>query len=67
MLNVDASISIELYNLFGQKQKIILPQQNKSAGTYVIQISVGDLSAGTYIVKASSGKQVESKQLIINH
>ena len=63
---VDASICIELYNTFGQRVKLITPQQNQKAGTYSIQTSIGDLGAGAFIVKATSGGQVESKQLMIN-
>ena len=66
MLNVDAPITIELCNMFGQRQKLIVPSQNQKAGSYSVQISVGDLGAGTYIIKAFSGSQVESKQLIVN-
>jgi len=66
-LHIDAPIGIELYNSFGQRVKLIVPQQNQKAGTYSVQISVGDLGTGTYIVKASSGNQVESKQLVVNH
>jgi len=65
-LNIDTQISIELCNMFGQRMKFILPQQNKKAGTYSVQISVSELGAGTYIVKTTSGNQVESKQLVIN-
>ena len=65
-LHTDTQICIELYNMFGQRMKLIVPLQNQNAGTYCIQISVGSLGTGTYIVKATSGKQVESKQLIIN-
>jgi hypothetical protein len=63
----DAPITIELYNIFGQRTKLILPNQNQKAGTYNIQTSVSDLSVGTYIVKVTSGNQAESKQLIINN
>ena len=65
-MNIDAPIFIELYNMFGQRLKLIVPQQNQKAGTYSVQISVGDLGIGTYIVRATSGKQIESKQLVIN-
>jgi len=65
-LIVDAPMCIELYNMFGQRLKLIVPRQNLNAGTYSVQISVGDLSTGTYIVRVSSGNHVESKQLVIN-
>ena len=63
---VDAPVSIGLYNMFGQMVKLIVPQQNQKAGTYSVQISVGDLGAGTYILNVSSGNQSEAKQLVIN-
>jgi len=66
-LNVDTQISVELFNMFGQRVKLIVPQQNQKEGTYSAQISVGDLSAGTYLVTATSGNQVESKQLVVNN
>ena len=64
-LYVDAPISIELYNMFGQRVKLIA-QQNQKSGTYSVQTSVGDLGPGTYIVKVTCGSQVESKQVVIN-
>ena len=66
-LIIDAQICIEMYNMFGKREKLILPKQNKKAGTYSVQISVSDLGSGTYFVKASSGIQSESKQLVVNH
>ena len=66
-LHVDAPICIELYNMFGQTMKMIVPRQNQKAGIYSVQISVGDLGVGTYLVKATSGNQVESKQLVVNN
>jgi hypothetical protein len=66
-LNIDAPICFELFNMFGQRIKLITPQQNQKAGTYSVQVSVGDLGTGSYVVKATSGNHVVSKQLIINH
>ena len=63
---VDAPVCIELYNMFGQRMKSIVPQQNQKTGTYSVQVSVGDLGAGAFIVKVTSGNQVESKQLVVN-
>ena len=65
-LNIDAPILIELYNLFGQRLKLIVPQQNQKAGDYSVQASVSDLGTGTYIIRVTFGEQTESKQLIIN-
>ena len=65
--NADASISIELFNNFGQRVNLIASKQNKNAGTYSVQTSVTDLETGTYIVKVTSDSQIESKQLIINN
>jgi hypothetical protein len=65
-LYVDAPISFEIYSMLGQRVKLIVPNQNKKAGSYSVQASVSDLGTGTFIVKATSGAQVESKQLIIN-
>jgi hypothetical protein len=64
-MKVDAPISIELYNSFGQKIKMLASTQKQNAGTYSVQTSVSELAPGTYIVKATSGNQIESKQLII--
>jgi len=65
-LHVDATICIELYNLFGQRLKLILPEQNQKAGGYSVEAFVSDLGSGACIIKLSSGDQSESKQLIIN-
>ena len=64
---VDAPLSIELYNVYGQRVKLIVPSQNKKAGQYSVQTSVSDLGTGTFVVKVTSGSQVESKQLIVNN
>jgi len=66
-MNVDAPICIELYgSALGQKLKVFVPQQNQKAGSYSVQASVSGLNKGAYIVRATSGNQIESKQLIIN-
>ena len=65
-MHVDAPISIELYNTFGQKLKVLTPRQNQQAGSYSVLTSVSELNLGTYIVRATSGNQSESKQLVIN-
>lgn len=65
-LFVDAPICIELFNIFGQRVKLILPQQNQKSGIYSVQTSIADLGTGTYIVKVTSGSQTDSKQLINN-
>ena len=65
-LHIDAPICIELYNLFGQRLKLLVPQQNQKAGDYSVQTSVTDLPAGAYLIKVTSGDQSESRQLIIN-
>ena len=64
---VDAMVFIELYDIFGKRVKLILPQQNQRTGQYSVQTSVANLSVGTYIVKVTSGNQVESKQLVVNN
>ena len=65
-LYVDVAISIELYNIYGQIVKLIVPQQNQKTGTYSVQTSVVGLGTGTYIVKITGGNQIESKQLVVN-
>ena len=65
-MNVDASICIELYNTFGLKLKVLVPKQKQTAGKYSVQTSVDDLTVGAYIVRATSGSQIESKQLMID-
>jgi len=65
-LYVDAPICVELYNLLGQRLKLILPQQNQKSGNYSVQTSVSDLGAGAYLIKITSGEHIETKQLIVN-
>jgi len=65
-LYIDTSISIELFDMSGQKIKTILPKQNLKSGLYSKQTSVSDLITGTYLVKVTTENQTESKQLIIN-
>ena len=40
-----------LNNMFGQRMKLIIPQQNQKAGNYIVQTSVSDLGIGSYINK----------------
>ena len=65
-MHVDAKICIEIYNTYGQRVKLLVPQQNKKTGTYSVQTSVADLGIGTYIVKVTSNNQFVNKQLVIN-
>ena len=66
-LYVDAHIYIELYNMYGQRVKLMAPKQNQKAGTYNVQATVADLTPGAYLVKVICGNQIESKQLIVNN
>jgi len=65
-LDTEIFLSIELVNFLGQKIKTILPNQDHQAGTYILQISVSDLSTGIYFLTISSKDQIKTEKIIIN-
>ncbi len=65
-LDTEMLLSIELTNLFGQKIKTVLPEQNQQAGTNSLQVSVSDFSTGTYFLTISSANQIKTEKIIIN-
>jgi len=65
-LYADAPIGVNLYNMFGQRVKEILPQQTQMAGHYSIQASISNLATGTYFIRITSGRQSETLQLVIS-
>ena len=65
-LDLEMSLSIELFDLFGQERKTILPKQKHQAGNYTLQIPVSDFATGTYFLTISSSNQTEMEKIIIN-
>jgi len=66
LLETEASLSIELVNLLGQREKIILPQQNQQKGIYSFQIPISDFSTGTYFLTFKLPNQIKTEKIIIN-
>jgi uncharacterized coiled-coil protein SlyX len=65
-MHVDAPVAIELYNSMGKMVRLLLPKQHQPVGTYSVQTSVAGLLVGPYVVRVTSGKEVESKHLLVN-
>lgn len=58
-------ISMDLYNVKGQKVSTLLNKQSQSVGIYNVSFDVSTLAAGNYFLKITSGAKEITKQLII--
>ncbi|HET6566518.1 MAG TPA: T9SS type A sorting domain-containing protein [Rhodothermales bacterium] len=63
-LETDADVKLELYNMLGQRVRILADEQQK-AGRYEIHLDARDLPSGAYIYRLRAGQYVESKTLVI--
>jgi hypothetical protein len=62
---VDANISLQLYNIYGQLVKSV-DWGKFEAGTHFVQLSLEDLSSGVYLYQFNIGQaQVEGKIALV--
>lgn len=64
-LEKDMSLCIELVDVFGQKLKTILPQQNQKKGNYSLKIPYSDDATGTFFLVMSPNNQRIIEKIII--
>lgn len=63
-LNKAASVSVEVYNMVGQKV-IAMPARNLQAGNHILDINAGNLNAGIYTYSViANGERVSRKMTV---
>ncbi|MCX6155452.1 MAG: T9SS type A sorting domain-containing protein [Candidatus Kapabacteria bacterium] len=63
--NIDANVSLELFNSMGQKITNILDNHFQNTGFHSMGINTGNLSAGAYYVKMTANGQTVTKLMNI--
>jgi photosystem II stability/assembly factor-like uncharacterized protein len=65
-LGETASVQVNLYNLLGQKQAILMPEQVLSAGSHPLRIETKFLSSGSYfVVMEGKGQRLLKKVQVL--
>ncbi|MFK8005242.1 MAG: T9SS type A sorting domain-containing protein [Saprospiraceae bacterium] len=66
-INLEKSISIQLdiFNAFGQLEKMVLPTTIQPKGFFQQKINVQDFSTGTYFIKMKIGEEIIVRKFIV--
>ena len=57
-------VSLKVYDILG-KEVAVLVNEDKPAGSYVVEFDAGELASGIYIYRLTSGQFTSSKKLIL--
>ncbi|MBN4051576.1 T9SS type A sorting domain-containing protein, partial [bacterium AH-315-M05] len=64
-LNVSGSVSLEIYNILGQKAYTIVDEkQERGKHSYLIDGTNTGLSKGVYFLKMQSGGRLNTKKIV---
>jgi len=59
-------ITIELYNMLGEKVQTIMKDRVHAIGGYAQQLSAEGLSSGTYMIKVSSPTSIKTQSIVLS-
>ena len=63
-LSVAGNVELSVYNLLGQKIKVLV-KQHQSAGKYSVNFFVADLPSGVYIYRLKAGDRVGQRKMTL--
>lgn len=64
-ISVSSPVTLEVYNMLGQRMAILLNGDFRTAGNHSIQFDASGLASGLYIYQLEAGGQVHKKQLTL--
>jgi hypothetical protein len=56
--------TLKVYNMLGQEISVLV-NENKTAGSYIIDFNAGNLPSGTYFYKLISGNYSEIRKMVV--
>ena len=60
-----SEVTIEVFNMLGQKVAILINKESKTAGRYTIQFDAGNLASGLYLYRLKAGNTIIIKKLTL--
>ncbi len=63
----DVPVTIEVYDVLGNKVSTVMQGKTHSAGRYTETIDASELSTGNYTVRIVGGDRVSTRQVLIKH
>jgi len=64
-LNKDGNVSLKIYNVMGELVKTIIDNEYRTAGEYISNINMNNLSSGVYFFTVSQGGQQLTKKMML--
>jgi hypothetical protein len=64
-LNKDGNVSLKIYNVMGELVRTIIDNEYRTAGEYISNINMNNLSSGVYFFTVSQGGQQLTKKMML--
>lgn len=59
-----SKVSLAMYNLLGE-EVIILVNEEKTAGNYIVEFNASSLPSGVYFYRIQAGEFVQTKKIVL--
>ena len=64
-LPADGPVRLAVYNLLGQRVRLLVDSANLSAGTHQVTFEASDLASGTYLYRLETPQQTISRRMVL--
>ncbi|HMB92792.1 MAG TPA: T9SS type A sorting domain-containing protein, partial [Rhodothermales bacterium] len=64
-LSADGPVRLAVYNLLGQRVRVLVDSANLSAGTHQVTFEASDLASGTYLYRLETPQQTISRRMVL--
>jgi len=64
-LPADGPVRLAVYNLLGQRVRLLVDSANLSAGTHQVMFEASDLASGTYLYRLETPQQTISRRMVL--
>ncbi|HMB92046.1 MAG TPA: S8 family peptidase, partial [Rhodothermales bacterium] len=64
-LPADGPVRLAVYNLLGQRVRVLVDSANLSAGTHQVTFEASDLASGTYLYRLETPRQTISRRMVL--
>jgi hypothetical protein len=64
-LPADGPVRLAVYNLLGQRVRLLVDSTNLNAGTHQVTFEASDLASGTYLYRLETPQQTISRRMVL--
>ena len=64
-LSADGPVRLAVYNLLGQRVRVLVDSANLSAGAHQVTFEASDLASGTYLYRLETPQQTISRRMVL--